>query len=788
MHGIRGPPFQNQGMKNMSPHRHNINIRNNLDEEEGTKSEIEGSNNDQHSELSVMSSSLRSPQQYQQKRKQFSTLDISSSIVSPTGSRHDVIYPPQLPKDDEGNNSFKKSNAFHSKLESTSQYVRSKVQLLQRNYNNGNADERTVTENGFFTDELKGTKSNFLLNSTIHSYYEKFDFAILLSPDEDYAYWANALDFYPETTGRESDVDNVGSPTNILDNIHNDGQCAFHPSIFERAFEEEVEEDENAMSPIDSKRVDESLAPYDDINGFHTPNRRSTLATLQSTRRRMTEALLRRGSNGGLLSPNSATPKRLLQQVDVNIQRTPNNHTREETTPFKTAGSASKHLPRGIAARAKLGELEIFLQAMSHGFVVKRHRPKAPSTFVKLFSEDGGDTIQYCIVSEEEAIIALNEQRIRYNQNHRYDIDQFRCKDSCHDHKEPFLHINRRHIPSDLPDHLFAEKYREEVSQSKGSLLQSIKSTLQKNWDKFESSGSIKAADIIDVHPSKKLDPFFTRHPSKQVQGTVSLRGSPDDYCPCNTFSIVTPSLILTKGKNTVAASDEFICQKWYSGRGNPNSFNYINFETATEGEFWVILRGFLRLHRDAASNRFAAERACGIGSHFARITKEQQVEGSNTREKGNKIPVSHNSRLVVDTPNNTEGRSSKATSSIRKRNKEVLNKDIESNNFKSSNSSYSDDDNDDVDEINDKDSTLSSHLLLAKQMMKINASILVQKATSAIAKSKTIHNDSTLDLALKHPPPPSDYFLGFKSPGTQVSSQFVHGIRLLVIDVTFQF
>ena len=42
--------------------------------------------------------------------------------------------------------------------------------------------------------------------------------------------------------------------------------------------------------------------------------------------------------------------------------------------------------------------------------------------------------------------------------------------------------------------------------------------------------------------------------------------------------------------------------------------FKTLDFEAATEGEYWLIFRGFLLLHRDATVGRFAAERRAGIG------------------------------------------------------------------------------------------------------------------------------------------------------------------------------
>lgn len=44
--------------------------------------------------------------------------------------------------------------------------------------------------------------------------------------------------------------------------------------------------------------------------------------------------------------------------------------------------------------------------------------------------------------------------------------------------------------------------------------------------------------------------------------------------------------------------------------------FKSLDIELATEGEYWMVLRGFLLLHRDASTGRFSAQRAGGFGSY----------------------------------------------------------------------------------------------------------------------------------------------------------------------------
>ena len=76
-----------------------------------------------------------------------------------------------------------------------------------------------------------------------------------------------------------------------------------------------------------------------------------------------------------------------------------------------------------------------------------------------------------------------------------------------------------------------------------------------------------------------------------------------------------------------------------YKGEGNDVQFKYLDFEAATEGEYWLIFRGFLLLHRDAAAGRFAVDRTAGIGSHVNRLALGQREQADldvqNTLHQG---------------------------------------------------------------------------------------------------------------------------------------------------------
>jgi hypothetical protein len=73
----------------------------------------------------------------------------------------------------------------------------------------------------------------------------------------------------------------------------------------------------------------------------------------------------------------------------------------------------SQVVPRGIAARSN--GLVQNISALKRGIVVRRHRPGSVAAFVRLYSNDGGDTIKMEPVSKEEAMLAFQEQRVRFN-------------------------------------------------------------------------------------------------------------------------------------------------------------------------------------------------------------------------------------------------------------------------------------------------------------------------------------------------------------------------------------
>lgn len=91
-------------------------------------------------------------------------------------------------------------------------------------------------------------------------------------------------------------------------------------------------------------------------------------------------------------------------------------------------------------------------------------------------------------------------------------------------------------------------------------------------------------------------------------------------------------ALVLDPSVSSFGSSHQSFCDTFhrYTGEGNDVQFKYLDFEAATEGEYWLIFRGFLLLHRDAAAGRFAAHRAAGIGSHVNRLELQSDFDEQN--------------------------------------------------------------------------------------------------------------------------------------------------------------
>ena len=288
----------------------------------------------------------------------------------------------------------------------------------------------------------------------------------------------------------------------------------------------------------------------------------------------------------------------------------------------------SQTVPRGIAARTT--GMDEFLSVLKRGIVVRRHKPSTESAFVKLFSLDGGDTIEYSYVAPDEAMIALKEQAVRFNQNGRTGAGDTSGMNRWRWHQDEEARTRKQESKKkekNMPDFIAAERYAAEryrqIVKTKGNVGRVITDLATR----ARHGGEVKTADIVAVHPSIHPDTF-----NEDEKGTVSIRTSPSDYVESLSFSLVLPgSFDRLRHKSGTKAMQ----QRWYAGEGSPQSFHYLDIESATEGEYWMIFRGFLLLHRDASSGRFAAQRAKGIGSNYTRHEIDQMEERRNSVEDG---------------------------------------------------------------------------------------------------------------------------------------------------------
>jgi hypothetical protein len=405
------------------------------------------------------------------------------------------------------------------------------------------------------------------------------------------------------------------------------------------------------------------------------------------------QALLRQRSSLSSRTSTSArsTPLQNDDQVTSTGKRRKCNSIRTEYIPTQV-------IPRGIASRTN-GMMQ-FLSALKGGIVVRRHRPGAEALFCKIMSPDGGNTIKYQHIEEEEAMLALKEQRGRFN-NKRFKNPasprgvEPKSIDKKWSHKQ-FTDQSDEVQTFSLPDFIAAKQYREKILKEQVGVSKMVNDLVTK----VANSGIVRVADVIAVHPARHKDP---RSENGEF-GTSALRKSKSDYYIPHTFSLVTrQARSLGKGKLSSTAASE----KWHAGEGTDANFKTLDLEAATEGEYWLIFRGFLLLHRDAACGRYAAQRAAGFGSNYT----------------GTAAGTGNEENLLETEPAEL-----------------VLHK----NEFK-------------------EPPTVSYMERLVVKLRKIDDSYMEgHVAPDAV-------------------PPPSDYFLGFSSPGTQVRLQANGNICILM-------
>jgi hypothetical protein len=322
-----------------------------------------------------------------------------------------------------------------------------------------------------------------------------------------------------------------------------------------------------------------------------------------------------------------------------------------------------QRMARGVAARTH--GLIGFVAALKRGIVVRLHTPNHGAALVRFESSDGGDTIRYTAVmlddpgstvtaggipisdtdeSVREVFQCLTEQRLRYHtakyQTQGVEIAPWSLPTSLQpetsgaDDENSAGTANLRHATKTanafVPDYVAAQKQQQAQRRIRvGAVLAAGAASARRQLFK----GTISAADIAVVHPATFSDPRF---PGECA--TSTFRRSLSGFNPSLSFSLVLRNdhhrnislLPLLRRKSQLQDSslpsppsiDEYE-SKWLQGQGSESMFKYLDIESATLGEYWMLFRGFLLLHRDAAVGRFAEHRAAGIGSHYSRIELE---------------------------------------------------------------------------------------------------------------------------------------------------------------------
>lgn len=508
---------------------------------------------------------------------------------------------------------------------------------------------------------------------------DHWDFVLVLTPQEAYRFWSSLLDFRVEHLGFEALSDMEPSlKTDSTDSTQK--SLSTNPSAEEDASEEKgfstptigIKRRRGGSTPLSethfrsaaksifttadmnmtgcstTSKVKQRLSMFDKaIAGQSvTPStsRKSSLSQatpiLTETRPAEPSTIRRRWGNQtqgstskNLLSPPIRSLTRggsSMRIMKVNTSTSSagkpldafaeNDEERQNVNPnviFSEEDIPNPVIPRGIAARTN-GLLQ-FLSALQRGIFLRRHRSNKAAVYCKIFSNDGGDTIQYQLVDPEEAMVAFKEQRVRYNRKLTHSSSptsvravarEWACFDGPGDGSD--MHKFK------VPDHIAAQRYREKLSRE-----HAFSKRLLDLATKAANSGIVKASDILAVHPASHLDP---RHPGvrRGELGTASLRKSKSDHFTPHSFSIVASvrQSFPTVPSNLNDGSEN----KWYSGEGSEIQFKTLDFEAATEGEYWLIFRGFLLLHRDATVGRFAAERRAGIGGGSR--NRREQGEG----------------------------------------------------------------------------------------------------------------------------------------------------------------
>ena len=156
----------------------------------------------------------------------------------------------------------------------------------------------------------------------------------------------------------------------------------------------------------------------------------------------------------------------------------------------------------------------------------------------------------------------------------------------------------------------------------------------------------LRISDLVYVQLAQHPDP----RTAEPAYGTPSLRKSNSTYNPRQTFSLVfrnanTPAALRT-AHNTKNNTLPEASERWSRGQGSEYSFRYLDLETFSEQEYWILVRGFTELHREALFGRFHHQRCRqGLQSHYSRILNNGNLHKDEYHEP---VTASRLEKLIV--------------------------------------------------------------------------------------------------------------------------------------------
>lgn len=288
-----------------------------------------------------------------------------------------------------------------------------------------------------FVDETAFGGVNVTPSSYVSYNEDDFDFALVLKPNTEYSFWADRLDFRPEAgmisysdllnSKRRSDGVQLGENNlnksskytssenqSNMDHVRElfSVKKSARRSVFDLAMDVLTPPRNNALLRRPSARRSlQKLGSSSSLRksragvegDIQTPFDSKRKVTPSSTQRRRwgNPTLYRDSSKSDVRRPDLTSPpvvsckKNTISRQDTTSASTSkkrkatyNNYGQIDFELLKNL--PSQLVPRGITKR---NELSHFLDALKIGVVLRRHKPNTVAQYVKLFTDDGGDTI-----------------------------------------------------------------------------------------------------------------------------------------------------------------------------------------------------------------------------------------------------------------------------------------------------------------------------------------------------------------------------------------------------------